>query len=300
MLSFRKIDISDKAQIKNCLSRSGFRGCEYSFANNMAWHRLYDTKIAFCDGFYISASHRDTVTFTFPSGGNSDTPDEAYMKLFTEFDKYAASYGCPLCISSVTEDQFALFDRLYHGEYSMTTDESGWDYIYNASDLTELKGKRYHGKRNHLKKLPENCIYTPLTTSDHNDCLAFAADSYNAAHGYDDRSQVCEQYAIDAFFRYFTELDLCGGVLRLDGKIAAFTIGERITSDTLDIHIEKALGSTEWAYPAINCFFARENTDGLLYINREEDLGIEGLRRSKRSYHPAFMLKKYTITFPKR
>ena len=163
---------------------------------------------------------------------------------------------------------------------------------------TLLSGRKYHSKRNHLKKIKgDEYSYSKLTDNDIDDCLSFAVSSYNKNKAYDDFSQVCEQFAIDTYFRYYHELGLKGGVLKKDGKVIAFTLGERLNSDTFGVHIEKAEPLIDGAYPAINNYFAAENASELLYINREEDLGIEGLRKAKQSYHPAFMIEKYTLKF---
>ena len=113
--------------------------------------------------------------------------------------------------------------------------------------------------------------------------------------------QVCpagqvEQLAIHTFFMHFTQLGLCGGTLRVDGKLAAFTLGERINSNTLCVHIEKGDLSFNGVYPAINYYFANHVDDpAIQYVNREDDLGLPGLRKSKLSYHPAFLLEKYRL-----
>lgn len=104
-------------------------------------------------------------------------------------------------------------------------------------------------------------------------------------------------HAIHTFFNYFEQFGLSGGIIRINGKIAAFTIGEGINSDTFCVHIEKADTQYSGIYAGINNLFARSAASGYKYINREEDLGIEGLRKSKLSYRPAFLLDKYTVIF---
>jgi len=293
MLDFKIIELSDKPWIDSLLKLSDFRGCEYCFANNMAWRRMYDTKITRYKDFYISCSESDGVYFTFPAG----TGD--YKDVFEEMKKYSEEKGSPLVIGSVTPDKFQLFSELFPEEsYEITADPDGWDYVYNSSDLAELRGKKYHGKRNHLKKLlAMDYSYEPLTEKDFDDCISYAVHTYNRDSAYDDRSKVCEQFAINTYFENFCELGLSGGVLRVGGKIAGFTIGERINSDTVGVHIEKAEALIDGAYPAINQMFSQSVSNEFRYINREEDLGIEGLRKAKRSYHPAFMIEKHIVKF---
>ncbi|MGN1088925.1 MAG: DUF2156 domain-containing protein [Huintestinicola sp.] len=295
MLELRTLELSDKPQVDKLLKISDFRGCEYCFANNLAWRRMYDTKISFFKEVYVSCSfmHGEGIRFTFPAGGGN------YEEIFDEMRRFSDSNGFPLEIGSVLPSQLQIFEELFPNDsYTVSTDEGGWDYVYLSSDLAELNGKKYHGKRNHLKKLLDReYSYSPITEKDYDECIAFAALAYNQSNGYDEYSKICEQFAIHTFFENYEALGLSGGILRTDGKISAFTIGERINSDTLGVHIEKADTSVEGAYPAINYLFANDAGKDFMYINREEDMGVEGLRKAKRSYHPAFMIEKYTVKF---
>ena len=292
MFDFRKIDISDKPWITELLRKSDFRGCEYSFANNMAWHRLYETKICRYKDFYISCSEKDGLHFTFPAGEGD------YKEVLTLLRKYAEERGVPFVVSSVLTENLPLFEEYFPDEYTVENDESGNDYIYLAENLRELRGKKYHGKRNHLKRFYEtDWSYSKMTDKDFDECIEFAVKSYNENMSYDDESSVGEQFAINTFFNNFDALDLLGGVIRVGGKVEGFTIGSRINSDTMDIHVEKANAAINGAYTAIMNEFAKAESAEFTYINREEDLGLEGLRRSKRSYCPEFMLVKNTVIF---
>ena len=292
MFEFRKIDISDKPWITELLRKSDFRGCEYSFANNMAWHRLYETKICRYKDFYISCSEKDGLHFTFPAGEGD------YKEVLTLLRKYAEERGEPFVVSSVLTENLPLFEEYFPDEYTVENDESGNDYIYLAENLRELRGKKYHGKRNHLKRFYEtDWSYSKMTERDFDECIEFAVKSYNENMSYDDESSVGEQFAINTFFNNFDALDLLGGVIRVGGKVEGFTIGSRINSDTMDIHVEKANAAVNGAYTAIMNEFAKAESAEFTYINREEDLGLEGLRRSKRSYCPEFMLVKNTVIF---
>lgn len=294
MLDFKVIDIFDKPEIDRRLALSDFRGCEYCFANNLAWRRMYGTKITLWRDFYISCSGLDNGKpyFTFPAGAGD------HREVFGEMKKVSESFGVPLTVGSVTKEKLVLLREMFgEDSFEVSRDEGSWDYIYNTADLAELAGRRYHAKRNHLKKLPEDCVYSPLTEKDFDDCITYAAEGYSRDSAYDDFSRVCEQFAINTYFENFDRLGLTGGVLRQGGRLIAFTVGERINSDTMGVHIEKAEADITGAYPAINNSFAKSIPENLRYINREEDLGIEGLRKAKLSYHPAFLLEKYTVRF---
>lgn len=292
MLDFKVIELSDRPWITDLLKKSDFRGCEYNFSNNFAWNRLYNTTICRYKDFYISRSMKYGMNFTFPAGSGD------YEDLFLVLKREAEEAGSPLTVSSVTDENLSLFEELFEGQYSVSCDESDCDYIYDAEKLRTLSGKKYHQKRNHLARFYENdWEYAPLTEKDFDECIEFAVNSYNLNQSYDDESSVAEQYAINTFMNYFDELELKGGVIRVDGKVQGFTIGDGINSDTFDIHIEKANSDIQGAYTAINNEFAKSATVGYSFINREEDLGLEGLRKSKRSYYPVIMLRKNKVTF---
>ncbi len=291
-MDFKVIELSDRNWIMELLRKSDFRGCEYNFSNNFAWHRLYNTTICRYKDFYISRSMKYGLRFTFPAGSGD------YKDLFLALRKEAEELNSPLVVSSVTDENLKLFEELFPGEYTVSCDESDSDYIYDAEKLRTLSGKKYHQKRNHLARFYENnWEYSEMTEKDFDECIEFAVRSYNLNKAYDDESAVAEQYAINTFMNCFGQLELKGGVIRIDGKVEGFTIGDGINSDTFDIHIEKANASVQGAYVAINNEFAKSAAVGYTYINREEDLGLEGLRKSKRSYYPVIMLRKNVVTF---
>lgn len=298
MLEFRDIDISDRERINSALRKSDFRGCEYSFANNLAWKRLAESKISFYRDFYISCafgSDDGIPSFTFPAGEGN------YIDVIGEMKKYAESLNKPLRITGVTDNLLEMLKELFPDGFSCVPDRDGSDYVYNSDDLINLVGKKYHGKRNHLSRFRElNYTFSPITEKDFDDCISFSTITYNSKTTNPDEtthSFIAEQYAINTYFNYFCKLELKGGIIRVDGRTAAFTIGEGINSDTFCVHIEKADTTYNGIYAGINNCFVSEYAHDYKYINREEDLGIEGLRKSKLSYHPAFILNKNIVTF---
>ena len=294
MLEFRDIDIKDKDKINKALRISDLRGCEYSFANNMAWKRLGDSKIAFYKDFYLCAAFMGgQPRFVFPSGCGD------YRELFSEMKEFSESMGSPLIITGVTNEQLAMLDELFPQQFAYTADRDGWDYIYNSHDLIGLKGRKYHGKRNHLAAFNKSgAEFSVMSEKDFDDCITFGAVTYNNKVEVSDHSMVAEQYAINTYFNYFHELGLKGGVIRCDGQVTAFTIGEGLNSDTFCIHIEKAdTHYNNGIYAGINNCFAKAAAADYKYINREEDMGIDGLRQANLSYHPAFLLEKHEVIF---
>ena len=195
------------------------------------------------------------------------------------------------------EEDLPWLREVYGDRISADHDRGSSDYIYNSADLIALAGKKYHGKRNHIKHFTESdWSFGPITDKSIEECFLFTTEFYNR-NGDDICSAVIEQYAINFFLMNMEVLGLKGGILRQDGEIVGITIGEQLNSDTFVVHIEKALSDVNGAYPMLCNQFAKAYAADSRYINREEDMGIEGLRRSKLSYHPEFMLDKYTVCF---
>lgn len=299
MFEFRKIELSDRSEIIQRLAVSDLRGCEYSFANNFAWQRLNESLICLHGDLYISMGLSGGKPYVlFPTGVKKDKEGkERFIELFAELEKYFAAHGDKLTVCSALEEDLPWLREVYGDriEVSLSRDDS--DYIYSSADLIGLAGKKYHGKRNHIKRFKENdWSYEPITEKTVEECVLFTAQSYNLA-GDNQGSAAIEQYAIHQFLMNMDALGLKGGILRLDGEAVGITIGEQLNSDTFVVHIEKARGDINGAYPTLCNQFAAENAADFRYINREEDMGIEGLRKSKLSYHPEFLLDKYTIRF---
>lgn len=295
MLEFRTIVPEDREWILPILRASDYPGCEYSFANNMAWRRLAGSKIARFQDFYLCCAleTEDGVpSFCYPAGEGDHRAVLAEMRRFSE------GKGCPLVLWDVSEERLAWLHEQYPGELRIEENRGSWDYLYRSEDLAALSGRKYHQKRNFLHRFAEyGAVYAPLTERDFDDCITFAALSYNERlEG--NHSGIAEQFALDTFFRHFDLMGLEGGTLRVDGQLIAFTIGEPLNSDTFCVHIEKADTSFTGAYAAINQqFSAHIRERGFAYINREEDMDLEGLRKAKLSYHPCRMIEKRCVIF---
>ena len=296
MLEFKRITLQDRDKVTTALQYSDFMGCEYSFANNLAWCRLADSKICFYKDFYIVCAFgtEDGIpTFILPSGKGD------YRDVIQEMKRFSNNMGFPLQLCGVTNNSLKMFDELFRGSFTKELDRDGCDYIYRRSDLAELKGKKFHQKRNHLTKFNRlNSEISFISEKDFDNCIRFITNEYNNKYPYGtEHSAVAEQYAVNTYFSNFYELDLKGVIIRIEGEIAAVTLGERLNSNTFCVHIEKADRYYEGIYTGICNNFVKACTNGFEYINREEDLGIEGLRKSKLSYHPAFLLNKYIVKF---
>jgi hypothetical protein len=172
-----------------------------------------------------------------------------------------------------------------------------FDYIYLREDLVMLSGKKYQAKRNHINKFSKlyRYEYKVLTPDLVPQCLALECKWYKANRTEEDALELShERRSLTFALQHAVELDLMGGVICVEGQIVAFSFGAPINRDTFAVHVEKADVRYDGVYSVMNFEFARRIPEQYMYVNREEDLGIAGLRQSKQSYRPVFLLEKHT------
>ncbi len=291
MLEFRNPVLEDKLWAGKILKSSSFYGCEYTFGNIMMWHEVYKNKIAQFEDFLVTCSHGDQIMFAFPAGEGD------LKKIVLEMESYAASLGQKLKIFGVTEKSMDALEKLFPGKFTFTMHRGSCDYIYLTEKLAQLKGKKFHGKRNHIaafeKAFPQ-WKYHEIGKSNIDLCIDMNRrwEKENLERNPRDLSN--EQKAISIAFENFFDLGLVGGFITANDSVVAYTIGEEINSEVFCTHIEKAFGDVRGAYPIINREFAKNTICSYKYVNREEDLGEEGLRKAKLSYQPDILLEKYT------
>ena len=202
----------------------------------------------------------------------------------------------------VTPVQFEILEKLYPDTFEITYDRDSADYVYEREKLANLSGKKYHGKKNHVNKFKKtypDWTYESITDENVEDCFQMALGWRNANDVDEDDEKNAEMTVAMNSLRLFKELGLRGGLLRVNGEVVAFSIGEPVSDDTMVVHIEKARADIEGAYAMINQQFVLHETEGFTYINREDDVGEEGLRKAKLSYHPVFMVEKGNVTYKK-
>lgn len=182
--------------------------------------------------------------------------------------------------------------------FSMPTDIA-WDYVYARESLATLKGKKLHGKRNHinkfLSKYPEY-EYRKLDQSMIDDCIALYDQWISEKDEETAKSMQSEKQSVLLALDHMEELGLTGGTIYIDNKLCAFTVGERLHSHMQLIHIEKGDTNYDGIFPMINQQYVLHECENVELINREEDMGIEGMRKAKRSYNPLKMIEKYLIS----
>ncbi len=181
--------------------------------------------------------------------------------------------------------------------FILNEDEKNFDYVYSSDNLIELSGKLFDAKRNFIKRFKEACNfeYKKITPDNVEACLSFEEEWCLAKDCKHTEGLLAEREAMEEMLKNFDALKITGGMIEIDGKIGAVSLGERLNPNTFVVHIEKANGGYIGIYQVINQMFCANEAKGFAYVNREQDLGVPGLRKAKQSYHPHHMVKKYTL-----
>ena len=291
MIDFQPFDLQIKPDFDRIRLASGERGCECGFVNLFLWGRQ---RQAFLHGHYVffSQFHRRSV-YLFPMGEGDKRP--ALDAVIAD----ARERGIPCRFTGMLEEDCRLLEQLYPGKFHYHHDRDSFDYVYDINDLADLKGKKFQKKRNHLNRFwaaNPQAVLTPITLENLDRCKALAEKWYALRLENDPHADFkMEQVAISRALNHWQELDLEGLILSVDGEDVAMTVGSGFGGNTFDIHFEKALDTADGAYAAINNGFAkylREKYPNVLYLNREDDMGLEGLRKAKLSYNPHHLIEK--------
>lgn len=291
MLEFLPLRIEDKPLYEKFLLHCGERGCEYSFANLFLWGRqkavVHRGNLAFFSQF-----NRKTV-YPYPVGADVKPTLDALLH-------DARKRGIPCRLTGLTQKEAEQLEQWYPGQFDIRPDRDSFDYVYAVEDLAELKGKKFQQKRNHCNRfqlLHPDCTAVPVTDDNSPAVLEMVELWYQQRKNADPTASIyLEQAAIRNALRYRKELGMEGLVLQENGRMIAMTLGSRLSEDMVDVHFEKALEGYDGAYAVINREFARyirEKYPQIRWLNREDDLGVEGLRKAKLSYCPARLIEKY-------
>lgn len=291
MITFKDITIQDKDTITSYTLNSCRRNCDLSFSNLCSWRFLYDTQFAIVDGFLVFKFWVDgELAYMMPVGEGN------LKKVVNDLIEDAREAGSSFCMLGVCSCMREDLEAILPEQFTFTADRDYADYIYLRSDLSTLKGKKFQAKRNHINKFRNtypNYEYSPITPERIQECLQLEAEWCKVNHCDQQEGTGNERRALIYALHHFDELGLMGGILHADGKIVAFTFGMPINKETFGVHVEKADTNVDGAYAMINYEFANRIPEQYIYINREEDLGLEGLRRAKLSYQPETILEKY-------
>lgn len=293
MIAFKPIRIEDRAAIERYTMHSAeTTDCDLAFANMYCWLPVFHSAWAEVDGFLVIRFHIDgseRIGYMQPVGEGD------FTHLIPLLRADAEAHGQRLRILGLTDRNYKMIRTAYPGAFAFESDRAQADYLYSADDLRNLTGRRYQSKRNHINRFTTeypDYRYEELTPDRFDECMRLERAWRNAHEGH--TSELCaEQQAMQRGFAHYEELGLRGGCICIGEKLVAFTYGSAVNERTFDIHFEKADTAYDGAFTVINKLFAQHLPERFTLINREEDLGLDGLRQAKLSYHPVKIASKY-------
>lgn len=291
MIHFQPIVLSDYATYAPYLQEAALQGCEYSFVNQYLWGQQ---KAAFVENqLVVFAQFGRSSLYLYPAGaGDKKAAIDALLA-------DARERGIDCRLAGMTEKEIRQLEQLYPGKFCIHCDRDHFDYLYLAEELAGLRGRKFQKKRNHLNRFFENnptAVFTPITPENIPLAERMVQQWFDQRLAEDPYADLrMEQIAIFKALRRWQELPLEGMLLTVEGKTVAMCAGSRVSEEMFDIHFEKALDGVDGAYAAINNAFARYLLEkhAAVYLNREDDMGLPGLRKAKLSYCPERMIEKY-------
>jgi hypothetical protein len=266
---------------------------ELTFTNLFMWRDAYALRLSRLDEALLIFSWRADPedSFLFPPMGEGATAETVRRGLAA-----LAGAGHAPRLARVTSQDIARLG-LAEAEFAIESTREQWDYVYEVQDLIALRGNRYHDKRNHIEQFLRvyDFTYRPLTMELVPQCQELQDRWCDEKHCDLQATLRAEGRAVKEVLSHFALLGLTGGCIEVNGRVEAFTLGEMLNAETAVIHAEKADASYHGLYQVINQQFLEHEWAAAPFVNREQDLGVPGLRRSKESYNPHHMVEKYEV-----
>lgn len=289
--------MEDRDTINSYLAKQNYRASDLCFTNLYSWGKKFNTQFAVEAGwlFIRFKDNYDRNSYLKPIGeGGIRDGINMIVEDHRQFDSVFQIRG-------LTKEMIVEIDEALPGEFVYQLNRSVSDYIYSSEKLIHLKGKKLQSKRNHINRFKrENEWEYRSLAGDAGMIKASKAalDKWMELNRQDrDPTLVYDDFATTLMLEHFDYLELSGGAILVEDEVVAFTIGERLTRDTFIVHVEKAFNTINGAYAIINQQFVENEAAEFAYINREEDMGMENLRRAKLSYQPDILLEKYNARF---
>ena len=294
-MNFKPIELGDKPYFDLAFSRRYYENSWFTFTNLFVWRDNYATAWTWHEESLILRLKANGMTYYLPPFTPAEKSFSAAVAAVVEESR---AQGDSFLIKGLSPAMCEELQADSPNRYVMEPQREYFDYLYQAKDLRELAGRKYHAKRNFVNRFRSTHAdwdYATLTPDCVQDCLQ-VAEVWCGERDCEASAVLSNEYrAIEEALQHFDYLGLRGGILRLAGKPVAFSFGESLNSDTVVIHMEKADPSIPGTYPMINQECCRQAWGDVEWINREEDMGEEGLRKAKESYYPSRLVEKIKI-----
>lgn len=295
-MDFAEITLHNKIEFDRLINKNHPQISELTFTNLFSWRHFYKFRYTIRAGLLciISVPCRGEPFAMMPVG---DVNEDNFAEAFSGLKEYFIKKGWRLVFRKISNNELPYFRSRIASEESIVYDRDNSDYLYNTVDLVSLRGKKYDGKRNHINKFKRQHTfeYVPLGCSLLDECSRIMEEWCKEKNCKCQDGDYCERHVNMELLKNFKTLGCKGALIKMDGVFEAFTVGEMLNTDTAVIHIEKAKNAIDGLYTIINQQFAEREWSGSTYINREQDLGMEGMRKAKLSYQPVRLIDKYTV-----
>lgn len=294
IINFQEIKLEDKAVFDSFFKAGYYENSHFTFTNLFMWRKPYNMMWCVENGVLFLKAEWETDEFALQPFG----PKEKIQWAIKRLTEYFKTLGKPLIFYGLEKWMADELTAFPDAEFSIVSDQDNFDYVYSSSDLINLKGRKFHSKKNHLNNFHKNypnTRYISITDEVITLCKLTVNGWYKTRSQDlpDDPFIAAEREAIIEVLNNFDKLMLKGGALVDNNRVIAFTFGEQLNTDTAVIHVEKADPDINGAYTFINQAFVLNEWSDMKFINREEDMGIEGLRKAKESYRPTKLIYKY-------
>lgn len=297
-IDFHRLTIDDRKSVQELTLKAGRRNCNFTFANLVGWQFWFQTEVCILnDAVILRYNLEGKRVYMICTAG---TPSCELLKLLKEDSDGKLTL---LGLEDESANQLKLNTCNKGIDITVEPLRNQYDYIYLKRDLESLSGGKLKAKRNHVNKFVAehpDFEYKELTPNMFDQCRE-VVDKWQRNKEHDNPEYAntieAEHQVMETIFQYWNRLDMYGGALFTSNKMVAFTFGSKVTDDTIDVCVEKADTSVNGAYSVINQQFAVHLPNSIIYINREEDMGLPGLRKSKLSYHPEILLTFNAVHF---
>ncbi len=290
MHKLHTVSLDDKSWIKEILSQVDFYTCEYPFGNIFSYGAKMEILVGEVSGCLVTKCIQDDYVMYCCPVGKGNLKD-AFDFILSDAEKDGRDFE----IFGISPDTAEFMSKNYADTLDIFLVRDTFDYIYSSDDLINLSGKKYQPKRNHISYFMKNnnWSYERLTKENIPECLEMSKLWLEGCLEEYREELEGELKIIERVFDNYDKLDFVGGLIRADGRVVAYTMGEPASDDVFCVHIEKAFSDIRGAYPMINQQFVKNELSEYKYINREDDTGAENLRKAKLSYYPVILAEKY-------
>ncbi len=295
-LKVSEISIDDKKLFDEYFRMTNLQISELSFTNLFIWRDYYKIRYSIINNFLcIMSVIEDKKPFCFFPIGDYNNSEGLKATIYA-IKEYFFEMGWEFQICRVLTQQVSILEGL-DIEFKAKEDRDNFDYIYSVQKLSTLSGKKLDGKRNHINKFKKLHTFKYEEISDENisDCIDIIEKWCIERNYTESGSLIAERKANLDLMDNYNSLRVKGAIIKVDGKPEAFTVGEQLNSNTVVIHIEKANSEIHGLYPLVNQQFLANHWNDIEFVNREQDLGLDGLRKAKLSYNPVSLLEKFTV-----